>query len=312
MTSLKPMLAVQAPEGHAFRYPVLVSPKLDGVRALVRNGVVYSRKLKPIPNQFVQLMFGHDQYEGFDGELIVGNPAAPNVMQATMSGVMSEDGDPPVTFHVFDMWDRPDSTYLQRYQQLEITLAALGADQYNVQLLRQHAVSTDADLAACETAALSAGFEGLMVRCPNAPYKFGRSTAREGYLLKLKRFEDGEAVIVGFEERMHNGNEATVDELGHTKRSHHQANKVGRGDLGAFICKPIFDVRPFEETISFGVRDVEFNIGTGFTDAQRAEYWGQRDQLVGKLVKFKHFAQAGVVDAPRHPVFLGFRDPIDL
>ena len=44
--------------------------------------------------------------------------------------------------------------------------------------------------------------------CPNAPYKQGRSTVREGYLLKVKTFLDDEATVVRFEERMHNGNEA--------------------------------------------------------------------------------------------------------
>ncbi len=303
ITNLKPMLAGTAPADHTYRWPVLVSPKLDGVRALVRGGVVLSRKLKPIPNKHVQLMFGHDQYEGFDGELIVGPATDPNVMQATMSGVMSEDGEPDVTFFAFDLWDRPDMPFIRRYQLLEGTIAALAAEDYNMTLLRQTAVDCHATLEQCEQAALAAGFEGLMVRDPNASYKFGRSTLREGILLKLKRFEDGEAMILGFEERMHNGNEATVDELGHTKRSTHQANKVGRGDIGAFVCK-LMD----SDNVPVGV---EFNVGTGFTDEQRADYWARRPDLVGRLVKFKHFAQSGAKDAPRHPVFLGFRDARD-
>ena len=95
---------------------------------------------------------------------------------------------------------------------------------------------------------------------------------------------------------MHNGNEATTNELGRTKRSSHQAGKTGRGDLGALIVR---------------FYDVEFNIGTGFDDVERAEIWNHRDRFLGKLAKFKYFS-VGVKDAPRHPVFLGWRAGVDL
>jgi len=101
--------------------------------------------------------------------------------------------------------------------------------------------------------------------------------------------------VIGFQERLHNGNEATVDALGHTARSTHQANKTGLGDLGALVCE-------------FGGHRV--NIGTGFTLAERQSIWAKRLELFGKLVKFKHF-DYGVKDAPRHPVFLGWRSELD-
>jgi DNA ligase-1 len=57
------------------------------------------------------------------------------------------------------------------------------------------------------------------------------------------------------------------------------------------------------------VTGVEFEIGTGFTEADRRELWVAPP--IGNLVKYKYFAY-GVKDKPRHPVFLGFRSPIDL
>lgn len=95
---------------------------------------------------------------------------------------------------------------------------------------------------------------------------------------------------------MHNGNEATVNELGRTKRSSHKENKTGRGDLGALVLR-----HPDGFT---------FNVGTGFTDDDRALVWKDRDTFVGKLAKVKYFA-IGMKDAPRHPVFLGWRDGSD-
>lgn len=54
---------------------------------------------------------------------------------------------------------------------------------------------------------LALGFEGIMLRQPFAPYKHGRATLREGFLMKLKRFTDAEFKVIGFVERQHNGNE---------------------------------------------------------------------------------------------------------
>ena len=138
-----------------------------------------------------------------------------------------------------------------------------------------------------------------MVRHPGGTYKCGRSTPNEGILLKLKQFSDTEAVIVGFEELMHNDNEATTNALGQTERSTHKENLRGSGMLGAFVVHPI------------GEPDRIYKVGTGFTHQQRQEYWNNQAELLGNLVKVKYFEQ-GIKDVPRFPVFLGFRDRDDL
>ena len=48
-------------------FPIYVSTKFDGVRALVIDGIVYSRSMKPIRNKHVQKLFGKPEYNGFDG-----------------------------------------------------------------------------------------------------------------------------------------------------------------------------------------------------------------------------------------------------
>jgi len=142
------------------------------------------------------------------------------------------------------------------------------------------------------------GYEGVMIRTPNSPYKCGRSTSREGYLQKIKRFTDSEAAIIDFEEREHNANEATTDLLGHTKRSSHQENMVKTGTLGALRVR---DVKT----------QVEFKIGTGYDDALRQEIWDNKDKYSKLLVKYKSQA-SGAKEAPRFPVFIGFRNENDL
>ncbi len=283
--TFRPMLATDA-DLDKLRYSLLASPKLDGIRAVVRDGVVYSRSNKPIPNKYVQSLFS--QYEHYDGELIVGEPTAHDVYRQTTSGVMSADGEPDVRFFVFDHVSSISSPYRHRVTKLSTAKHLVLHEQREIFDLEQ--------LLAYEQDCLDEGYEGLILRDPSAPYKMGRSTAREGYLLKLKRMKTDEATIVGFIEREHNGNVAAINELGQTKRSSHKANKSGRGDLGALVCR---------------LGDVEFNIGTGFTDTERADIWADKDKYLGKLVSFNHFP-IGSYDKPRHPSFKGLRNPIDL
>ena len=53
---------------------------------------------------------------------------------------------------------------------------------------------------------LDDGYEGLMLRAPDGPYKFGRSTVKENTLLKVKNFLDDEAEVIGFKEQTTNTN----------------------------------------------------------------------------------------------------------
>ena len=282
---MKPMLACEA-NLKALKFPVLASPKLDGVRALVREGVVLSRSLKPIPNRHVQMLFGRPELEGLDGELILGDPTHPEAYRRTVSAVMSIEGEPDVDFHVFDRWDRD-------YPYTEITLSYGRTIPVCSTLIR-----TMEELEEYEVALLDKGYEGVMLRDPQSPYKFGRSTVKEGYLLKLKRFADSEAEIIGFEELMHNQNEATINETGHTERSTKQDGLLPADTLGALIVRDIHS-------------GVEFKIGTGFTAAERQKFWNLRATLRGALVKYQYFP-TGSKEKPRFPSFQGFRHRIDL
>lgn len=285
----KPMLASPVDFSKLSYDDLYLSPKLDGIRAIVLDGVVMSRSLKPIPNENVQKRFRHLEY--YDGELIVGPANSPTVYRDTNSGVMSKDGDPDVTFHVFDHVEAPELDYLLRWNRLR--------HNDGLRVVEQRQVLSYEDMLDTEEMYLDNGYEGVMLRKgvgPNSKYKFGRATAKSNSLLKLKRFTDSEFQIVGFEERMHNGNEAFTDELGRTKRSSHQENKVGRGDLGALVLD-----HPAGS----------FTCGTGFDDALRSEIWASRDRYLGQWVKVKHF-EIGSKDKPRFPVFLGFRDERDL
>lgn len=291
--SVKPMLAGKVSDLSTLSYPLLASVKLDGIRALIVGGMVLSRKLEPIPNEWVQQQFGKKKYEGLDGELIVGD--ANNEYRAATSGIMRSKGRIDVTFHAFDDFSNPHDPFHKRYARLVDRVEAANAP---IDLVAQHEVNNEQHVLALEQPALEDGYEGLMLRRPDAPYKFGRSTEREGYLLKLKRFEDGEAVIVGFEELEHNLNEATTSKVGSVKRSTAKSGRVGGGVLGALV---VMDV---------GSR-VTFNIGSGFDENERRLIWASRKNLLGGVVKYQYFP-TGSKTKPRFPTFKGFRDLRDM
>jgi DNA ligase-1 len=288
--TFKPLLAAPVDWDKLTYDDLLLSAKLDGIRAIVINGVVLSRSLKPIPNKHVQALFSH--LEHYDGELICGSPSAPDVYRKTNSAVMAVEGTPDVTFYAFDHIDEPDADYLTRYERLE--------ESDNVVVLEQIGVSDLMTVKGLEEMYINQGFEGVMLRKSRGPmskYKYGRATAKSCTLLKVKRFQDSEARITGFEELHSNQNEATTDALGHTVRSNHQANMRPMGTLGALVCVT--------------VEGVEFKIGSGFDAATRQTLWNSRFDLLDAWVKYKHFP-VGVLDAPRFPIFLGIRDAVDL
>lgn len=276
---MKPMLAATVDKVESLRYPLLASPKLDGIRAIVRGGCVLSRNLKPIPNHYVQELFC--KLEGYDGELIVGDPRAKDCYRATMSGVMSADGKPAVMFSVFDHFITPEHQYRDRLRRIH--------DNY---VLPHQVIDGPDELLRYEEVKLRAGYEGVMLRDPRAPYKFGRSTLNEGWLMKLKRFLDDEATVVGIQQLYSNQNEAKVNALGHTERSSHKENQVAMPMMGALICQ---------------WQGKELYIGGGFTHAERETVWSSQQLYIGRKAKFKYLP-IGMKDLPRHPIFLGWRE----
>ncbi len=253
--------------------------------------------MKPIRNKHVQNLFGiSGSLQGLDGELVVGSPTDKNLMQQTHSGVMSFEGRPRVKYYVFDKWDEP-GIFHNRLAVAKSIIDAYGG--FDVVYLDHKIVTCFEELLRYETDTLAQGYEGVMLRSLLGPYKQNRSTLKEAYLLKLKRFTDGEAIVTGVEPLYRNTNPAMVDERGFTKRSSDASGLVNDEQLGSLTVRDL-------------VTGAVFSIGSGFTTAQRTALWQAReDGLVGRLVKYKSFTH-GVKDAPRFPIFLGFRDPLDM
>ncbi|MCK5235619.1 MAG: ATP-dependent DNA ligase [Deltaproteobacteria bacterium] len=291
----KPMLAEKAVVDKLV-FPVIASPKLDGFRMYRPKGhEAVTRSFKSIPNKHIARILAHLPV-GFDGELMRPDVVLPGATFAQLTeGFMRKEGEPPFAFHVFDWFQEDDLErgFEQRIADLKLVEQSLPSW---IKIVPQIKIESIEALEAYEELCLAQGYEGVMVRQPNSPYKNGRSTVNQGYLLKIKRFEDDEGIVVGFEEKMHNGNEATKDEFGRTKRSSHQANKTGLDTLGSII-------------ISYKGDTFRAAPGKGIDAAQRKALWDIRETLMGKLVTFT-FQPSGADKLPRFPTFKCFREDI--
>jgi DNA ligase-1 len=291
----KPMLAVAIEDLETLKLPVLASPKLDGIRCIKVGGKALSRKFKPIPNHHIRNWIEANLPDGIDGEIM-----SPGVkFNDLQSLVMSEEGTPAFTYNAFD-YVHPASVgqlpFYQRYQNLQRIVSEVNKPE--LVLVEHTVVESIGQLQRIEEKTVAAGFEGVMVRSFDGPYKFGRSTLKEQYLLKIKRFYDSEAVINGMTEQMHNDNVAEKSELGYTKRSHKKEGMVPAGIMGNLLVNDLGTGTGFE-------------IGSGFTADERARLWHNQSEFLGKIVKYK-YQELGPNGKPRFPVFLGFRDARDM
>ena len=121
--------------------------------------------------------------------------------------------------------------------------------------------------------AIAGGYEGIMIKDPDAPYECKRSHA----WLKLKPFIEVSLTVTAVEE----GTGKNV------------------GKLGAFVCEGTDDGK-----------NIVVNVGSGFSDVNREDYWSTRDKIIGKVVEVRADAVTQNQDGTfslRFPRFLTFR-----
>jgi DNA ligase-1 len=288
----EPMLAVLG-DGN-YKYPLLASTKLDGIRCIILNGVAVTRKLIAIPNDHIRTILSKPEYEGLDGELIVGYPNDSKVFNNTQRAVMKKEGIPDFTFWVFDRVNTKD-TYNVRYTDLWLDE---NIKSEHIKILEQVEIYSREDLYAYEDKCLHYDTEGVILRSIDGLYKYGRSTLNEGYLIKIKSSIDSECEVLDVHEQMTNTNTKTKDNLGNSKRSSKKEGLVPANMLGCITVKDI-------------VTGKVFGIGSGFTKKDRIDLWKVKDSLIGQFVKYRYFDK-GNIDLPRHPRFIGFRDSRDM
>lgn len=290
--TFRPLLASKA-DLSKVKFPVMVSVKIDGIRCVVMDDYIpYSRNLKPIPNNHIRNAIKRKRISFFDGELVTYTDGKLDDFNTIQSKVMSEDGEPDWTLLVFDYFEDEQQPFSIRYRDVLTQCAMLD----RIKPVIHKRVDSMEELDEVEAKAVSDGWEGVMIRDPEGGYKYGRSTVNEGILLKVKRFDDSEAKIIGFEELMRNENESVENELGLTERSSKKDGLVRGNTLGAIVLY---------------WQGITFNLGTGFTAEQRDDIWFRRSQLLDRIVTFS-YQGVGTNKRPRFPSFKGFRSEDDL
>jgi len=277
-------------------FPKLASPKIDGFRCVL-GSQAYTSRMSAFPNRRVHqdLKDRLTDDAPLDGEIVVGKRRGPGVLNRTSSGVTSRDGEPDWRLWVFDA-PRVGVGKADRLRIAGKAVKRLGDKR--IRLVKHELIHDLEELQAYIDACLEAGFEGVMISDPHGPYKEGKSTINQGWLLKIKPFDTAEGRIKGWFEEQENTNEAKREATGKLKRSSAKAGKVPKGQLGGFILEDC-------ET------GIEVRVGGGFTLDQRKKLWQiiQRrpGDLRGQLVRYKK-QRVGEKDKPRHPGFLDFVD----
>jgi DNA ligase-1 len=279
---------------------VAASPKLDGIRCVVaqdpktkkalffsRNGALFDccSRIEPA----VQKLFDKDPGLVLDGELYNHQHFA-NDFSAVSSAVRTSQArlSPAVEklqrlleLHCFDVMHSsrlpPNSGYKERYEYLAGLLAGSSDaspmctySKFDTQPIQSESVVqlvpawliAVGDLDRCFRDALKDGFEGLMVKLLDEPYRHGmRSTG----LLKMKQMHDQEYVIAG-----------AVEGTGKWRKT-----------LGAFICK--------------APNGQLFSVTPSVKDEMRLKLWHRRSELLGKAltVQYQEITANGV---PRFPI----------
>lgn len=289
----RPLLAATLDNLNELKFPVLITPKLDGIRVLKVNGQALTRKFKQIPNKHIRNLLEEYLPDNIDGEI-----TTPGSFSDVQSNVMSFDGQPEFTFYAFDyVKENLNDPYDIRIHDMNVCLSKIKAP-FKIEILMPQMIYNIEELEFFEEKYLQLGHEGVMIRTPKGKYKCGRSTEKEQILLKLKRFLDAEAKIIGFEEKLHNDNIQEKDEFGLAKRSTKKDGLKPANTLGALLVEDL-------------KTSVKFGIGSGFDDALKKQIWENREVYIDRIIKYK-YQSIGVKDAPRFPVFLGFRSELDL
>ncbi len=301
---MKPLLAEHADES-LLKFPMIASPKIDGFRNFGFQGVPRTRSMRPTDNDQIRTFLSRDIFDGLDGELVVGAFDDPLAFQNSSGALRRKKDDPGNwSWHIFDDFTFPETPFLQRLARAETRVKLLKEEFPELSDRLFHVehkiVRSQEELIDYEVWATEKGFEGVMLRSLDGRYKFGRSTLKEGILLKLKRFDHAECVVVGFEELMHNENDPYVNELGKTQRSTHAENLVPSGMLGAFIC-----TSPKWPGFRFNVS------ATTMRHDMRRWAWENRHSMTNRFLRGKHFSH-GSKDRPRHMQWDGFREEWDM
>lgn len=193
----EPMLAFEREkyEKLLFTVPTYVQPKLDGVRAILKDGKLTSRNGKAIVScphlEFDDLfldgeLYNHSLKEDFNKIISLTRKSKPT----------QEDLDESKKLVQYWVYDQPgNSLFSIRFLNIFVNKS----NPY-IKLVPTHQVFSLEEIEKYHEQFLSEGYEGTMIRLDLGPYENKRSKQ----LLKYKNFKDAEFLILDVEEGLGN------------------------------------------------------------------------------------------------------------
>lgn len=281
-------------------FPILMQPKVDGVRGLNMTGTLTGRSRKKHANLHTTAEFSKLDYLGLDGEMYVsGNIKSARLCRDTTSALNSIKGTPAISWAVFDYITEKTVglPYSHRYVLLQQRVEEIGDGRVHV--MPSSLVHNMWQLEELDAKHVADGYEGSCFRDPLGMHKEGRSSPTQGGLLRIKRFIEEEAIVTGIIEGNSNENEAIINELGRTERSTHQENMVPNGMVGALSCIEVKTGMAI--TVSAGSMD----------HSDRVKFFQNPELILQKMIKFKHFPKGRKV-LPRFPTYVAIKMESDI
>jgi len=301
-------------------YPLLASTKLDGCRLLFKQGQIVTRSLKPLPN--VQLnkkfkplrKFSEEKNLILDGEVFAtGIP-----FQFIVSCFMTEDYDAKqsikkwtelcqehdyfisrqevfdkLKFYCFDCIEdnNPDTKFQDRQEFARLCMMRFPDIAFPIE---QIDCWNPEEVEKFFEEVLKEGYEGLILRNPKSPYKYGRCTVKEGIAYKLKPWATIDSKIIGFIQatQVNEDAEKTVNELGRSRTSKRQEDRHTIDKAQAFV-------------VDFNGK--ELSVPISMPDEKKEYIWNHQDEFIGKFVEYKYMT-VGMKDLPRIPKMIRMRE----
>lgn len=292
-----PMRAINIPDTSLpqLRFPILVSEKLNGFRALSVNDTLQSKSGEPFPSSLVREKFS-GLIHPFDSELVQGNPLNKDCLAVTKSAVGSREFPPiltqdDLTLYVFDLHSYIGDAFARYDKLLSLSLPK------GVKLIEKTIVRTLDQLMEYESKVLASGHEGIIGNLLTSYYIHGESSIKDQSAWKRKPSCDEEFTVTGFEEQYQNLNPELRTRTGKLKRSTNQVNLLPKDTLGALLV----------HSPTWGA----CRIGTGFTNELRKLIWNNKQKVLGAQVTASYLPTVSN-EKPQSLTFKCFRPNFDI
>lgn len=298
----KPMLAVNA-KTSKIKFPVMGSLKLEGVRGIFTPVGLKTRPMKNFGNPLLSAKFAEISKLCNEKDIVIeGEFYVHGMTFNDISSICRRSHHPDVDkieFHIFDMYSmkNPDIGFRDRIALAQGILSTVCTK--DVYFIEQHMQHTIEDVMDRYSDAIYLGYEGWVMKAPNARYKLGRSTISEGYFIRLKEQNSWDGKVIEIVEMMENLVESEENELGYMSKRQDKDMKEGKGMAAVAVC----------ECADFPGKEIRVTLSRGLTDADRAEIWINRSDYIGRHLRWVGIPVKGML--PRSPRFDVWRTDLD-